>query len=110
MEESEGLAYDDPHSDSNATITGTDSPQGPQLSSSDEPADSPPDTLRGSPPCLPGSPMEHMPPLVSAATDMVEVHAPEAELETLVWPLPEHGSYITLDFCDKTHAICIKCR
>ena len=40
MEESEGLAYDDHHSDSDATVMGADGPQGPQLSSCDEPADS----------------------------------------------------------------------
>ena len=52
MEESEGLAYDDPHSDSNATIMGVDSLQGPQLSSHDEPADSPPNTIMGFGPSL----------------------------------------------------------
>ena len=32
MEEAEGLAYDDPQSDSNATVTGADGLQGPGLS------------------------------------------------------------------------------
>ena len=85
MEESEGLAYDDPHSGSDATITGVDIPPGPQLSPHDESADSPPNTLRGSAPCSPGLPMEHMPPLVPAVTgtDTVEVHVPEVELDDL---------------------------
>ena len=47
MEELEGLAYDDSHSDSNATIMGADGPQGPQLPLHDEPADSLPNTLWG---------------------------------------------------------------
>ena len=85
MEESEGLAYDDPHSNSDATITGADSPKGPQLSSCDEPADSLPNTPRGSASHSPGSPMEHMPPLVPAvaSVDMVIVHVTEAELDDL---------------------------
>ena len=40
MEELEGLAYDNPHSGSDATITGADSLPGPQLSLRDESADS----------------------------------------------------------------------
>ena len=86
MEESEGLAYDDPRSSS---VTGADSPPGPQLSSRDESANSPPNTLRGSAPRSPGSPMEQMPPLVPAVTtpasgvDTVEVHIPQAELDYL---------------------------
>ena len=82
MEESEGLAYDDPHSNSDATITGADGPQGPQLSSCDEPADSSPNTLRGLAPHSPGLPMEQMLPLLPAATmlvsgmDTIEVHYP----------------------------------
>ena len=85
MEESEGLAYNDPHSDSDATIIGVDGLQGPQLSSCDEPADSPPNILRGSASCLLGSPMEHMPPLVPTVTgvDTVEVHVTEVELDDL---------------------------
>ena len=85
MEESEGLAYDDPHSDSDATITGVDGSQGPELSSHDKPADSPPNTLRSLAPCSPGLPMEHMPLLVPAVTsvDTVEVHVTEEELDDL---------------------------
>ena len=89
MEESEGLAYDDPHSGSDATITGVDSLPGPQLSSRDKSADSPPNTLRGLAPGSPGSPMEQMPLLVPAVAtpasgvDMVEVHVPQAELDDL---------------------------
>ena len=89
MEELEGLAYNDPCSSSNATVTGVDSPPGPQLSSCDEPADSPPNTLRGLAPHSLGLPMEQMPLLVPIATmlasgvNMVELHVPEAELDDL---------------------------
>ena len=85
MEELEGLAYNDPRSDSDATITGVDGPQGSQLSSHDEPADSPPNTPWGLAPHLPGLPMEHMPPLMPAVTsvDTVEVHVTEVELDDL---------------------------
>ena len=89
MEESEGLAYDDPHSSSNATVTGADSPPGPQLSSHDESVNSPPNTLRGSAPHSLGSPMEQMMPLVPAVAmlasgmDTVEVHIPQVELDDL---------------------------
>ena len=38
MEGSEGLAYDDPWSDSDATVMGADGPQGPALSLHDEAA------------------------------------------------------------------------
>ena len=68
---------------------GVDGLQGPQLSSHDEPADSPPNTPRGSAPHSLGSPIEQMPPLVPTATmpvsgmDTVEVHVPEAELDDL---------------------------
>ena len=62
MEELEGLAYDDPHSGSDATIMGLDSPPGPQLSLCDESANSPPNTLRGFVPCSLASPMEQMLP------------------------------------------------
>ena len=85
MEESEGLAYNDPHSDSDATITGVDGLQGPQLSSCDEPADSPPNTPWGLAPHSPGSPMDHMPLLMPtiAVVDTFEVHVTEAELDGL---------------------------
>ena len=85
MEEAEGLAYDDPRSDSDATVTGVDGSQGPELSLHDEHADSPPNTSRSSAPCMPGSPMEHM--LLLEATvpsgDVVEVHVDEEELNDL---------------------------
>ena len=57
MEESEGLAYDDPHCSSDATIMGVDSPPGPPLSSRDKSADSPPNTPGGLACHLLGSPM-----------------------------------------------------
>ena len=84
MEESEGLAYNDPHSDYNTTVMGADGLEGPQLSC-DEPTDSPPNTLRGLASCSLGSPMEHMPLLVPTVTsvDMVEVHVTEVELDDL---------------------------
>ena len=37
MEEAEGLAYDDPRSDSDATVIEADGSQGPELSLYDEP-------------------------------------------------------------------------
>ena len=89
MEESEGLAYDDPHSSSDATIMGVDSLPGSQLSSHDESANSPHNTLRGMAPHSPGSPMEQMPPLVPSATtptsgvDVVKVHVLQVELDNL---------------------------
>ena len=63
MEEAKGLAYDDPWSDSDATIMGADSSEGPALSSYDESAGSLPNTPRSSAPHSLGSPMEHMLPL-----------------------------------------------
>ena len=83
--ELEGLAYDDPHSDSDATVVGADGLQGPELSLCDEPADSPPNTLRSLAPHSLGLPMEHMPPLVPAvaSVDTVEVHVTEEELDNL---------------------------
>ena len=89
MEELEGLAYDDPHSSSDATITGADSLSVPPLSSHEESGNSPPTTVRGSAPCAPGLPMEQMPPLVPAVAmpasgaDTVEVHMPQSELDNL---------------------------
>ena len=86
MEESEGLAYDDPLSSSNATITGVDSPPVPPLSSHDESGNSPPTTWRVSAPHSPGLPMEQMLPLVPAVamlasgTDTVEVHILQSNL------------------------------
>ena len=85
MEESEGLAYDDPRSNSDATVTRADGLQGPQLSLHDEPADSLPNTPRGSASHSLGSAMEHMLLLVPAvaSVDMVEVHVTEVELDDL---------------------------
>ena len=89
MEELEGLAYDDPRSSSNATVTGVDSLPGPPLSSRDESANSPPNTSRGSAPRLLASSMEQMPPLVPAVAtpasgmDTVEVHIPQSKLDNL---------------------------
>ena len=89
MEESEGLAYDDPRSSSDATVMGVDSLPRPQLSSRDESANSPPNTSRASAPRSPGSPMEQMPLLVpkvatpASGMDTVVVHMPQAELDDL---------------------------
>ena len=80
-----GLAYGDPRSDSNAMVMGADGLQGPELSLHDEPTDSPPNSPRTLAPHLPGSPMEHMPPLepIVAGMDAVEVHIDEEELNDL---------------------------
>ena len=89
MEELEGLAYDDPRSSSDATVTGADSPSVPPVSSHDESGNSLPTTLRGSAPHSPGSPMEQMPLLVpvvatpASGVDTVEVHIPQSELDNL---------------------------
>ena len=85
MEESEGLAYDDPRSGSDATIMGADSPPRPQFYVHDESADSLPNTSRGLAPRLPGLHMEQMPLLVPTVTsrDIVEVHVPKVELDNL---------------------------
>ena len=89
MEESVGLAYDDPHYSSDTTVIGVDSPLVPPLSSHDESGGSPPTRSRGSTPCSLRSPMEEMPPLVPAvatpASGMatVEVHVPQSELDNL---------------------------
>ena len=68
MEESEGLAYDNPRSSSDATVMETDSPPVPPSSSCDKSGNSPPTTLRGSASHSLGLPMEQMPPLVLAVT------------------------------------------
>ena len=85
MEEAEGLAYDDPQSDYDATVMGADSSQGPQLSLHYGPTDSLPNTPRSSAPHLPGSPMEHLLLLEPAVMDgdTVEVHVDEEELADL---------------------------
>ena len=84
MEEAEGLAYDDPQSDSSATVMGADGLQGPGLSLCYEAADSLPNTPRSLAPCMLGSPMEHMPLLEATVTDRcaVKVHVDE-ELNNL---------------------------
>ena len=88
MEESEGLAYDDPPLQLRCYCHGADSPPVPPLSSRDESGNSPATTLRGSAPCSLGSPLEQMPPLVPAVTtqasgvDTVEVHAPSQSWTT----------------------------
>ena len=85
MEEAEGLAYDDLRSDSDAMVTGVDGSQGPELSLHDVATHSPPHTLRSSAPCMPGSPMEHMPLLEAAVAgiDAVKVHVDEEKLNNL---------------------------
>ena len=85
MEGSEGLAYDDPWSDSDTTVTEVDSPQGPALSLHGQATDPPPHTLRHAAPSMPGLPMDHMPPLevAFAHEDTMEVHVDEAELDNL---------------------------
>ena len=89
MEESEGLAYDDPHSISDATIMGVDSPPVPPLSSHDESGNSSPTTLRGLALRSLRLPMEQMLLLVPTVTtldfgtDTVEVHIPQLELDNL---------------------------
>ena len=69
MEGSQGLAYDDPQSDSDATMTGAECPWGT--------ASSPP-TWGPVIACMPGSPMDRLPPM-----EAMEVHMNEAELEDL---------------------------
>ena len=76
MEGLEGLAYDNPWSDSNAMVMGADCPWGPALS---------PHTPRCAAPHMPGLPMDHLPPLEVAITgrDAMEVHVDESELDNL---------------------------
>ena len=77
MEGSEGLAYNDPHLDSNATMMGVEGLQGPALS---------PHTLRCMASHMLGSPLEHMLPLEGqwiTHRGTVEVHVDEAELDNL---------------------------
>ena len=85
MEEAEGLAYDDPQSDSNAMVMGVDGSQGPALSLHDESTNSPPHTPRSVAPHMPGSPMDHMLLLEAAVTsgDVIKVHVNEAERDNL---------------------------
>ena len=91
MEGSEVLAFDDPHSGSDTTIMGVDSPSVPLFSPHDESGDSLATRLRGSAPHSPELPMEvgGMLPLVPMVTtpasgaDTVEVHVPQSELDNL---------------------------
>ena len=109
MEESVGLAYDDPCSSSDTTVTGVDSPSVPPLSSCDESGGSPPTRLRGSTPCLLGSPMEEMLPLVPAVampasgTDTVEVHISQSELDNLQSGGPHLGLTWMCQNCSQRH-------
>ena len=72
MEGSEGLAYDDPRSDSDATVTGADCPWGPVLL---------PHTPSHATQHTPGSPMDRMPPMEAAIA--MEVHVNESKLDDL---------------------------
>ena len=85
MEESKGLAYNDPWSDFNATVMGADGSQGPELCSCDKPADSPPNIPRSLAPHSLGLPMEHMLLLVPTVTgvDTAKIHVTEEELDDL---------------------------
>ena len=91
MEESEGLAFDDPHSDSDTTITRVHSTAVPLSSPHDELGDSPPTRSRGSAPHTQGSLMEAegMPLLMARAAtlasgaDAMEVHVSQSELDSL---------------------------
>ena len=91
MEESEGLAFDNPCSGSDTTITGADSPSVPPSSPCDKSGDSPLTMSRGSAPHSQESPMEagKMLPLTAMVTtpassvDAVEVHVSQSELDNL---------------------------
>ena len=88
VEESEGLAFDDPlldSTDSMATVMGADDSQGPALSLCDEAINCPPHTPRSVTPHMPGSPMDQMLPLDMAITsrDAIKVNADETELDNL---------------------------
>ena len=91
MEESAGLAYDDPCSCPDTAITGVDSPLVPPLPLGDKSGGSLPSRSRGSAPHSLGSPMEAremllLVPTVTMLTpgvDTVEVHVPQLELDNL---------------------------
>ena len=76
MEGSEGLAYDDLQSDSNAMVMGVDCPWGPALS---------PHTPRHVASHMPGLPMDHLPPLEAAivSADAMVVHVEESKLDNI---------------------------
>ena len=91
MVESEGLAFDDPHSGSDTAVTGVDSLSAPPSSPCDKSGDSPSTMSRGSAPLLQESPMEagRMLPLTAVVTmlassaNAVEVHVSQSELDNL---------------------------
>ena len=91
MEESESLAFDNPCSGSDTTVTGVDSPSAPLSSLCYKSGDSPPTMSRGSAPCSQKSPIEagEMPLLTATVTmptssaDAVEVHVSQSELDNL---------------------------
>ena len=72
MEGLQGLAYDDPQSDSNATVMGVDCPWGPA---------SLPHTWSPVTPHMLGSPMDRLPPMEAAIT--MEVHVTKFDLDDL---------------------------
>ena len=71
--------------DSDAMVMGEDNLHGPALSLCDEATKPLPHTLRCVAPHMPGSPIDHMPPVEAAITsrDAIEVHVDEAELDNL---------------------------
>ena len=91
MEESEGLAFDNPRSGSDTTVMRADSPSVPQFSPRDKLVESPPTRLRGSAPHSPRLSMEAggMPPLMptvataASGADTVEVHVPQSKLDNM---------------------------
>ena len=85
MEEAKRLAYDDPRSDSDASVMRVDGLQGPELSLHGEATDSLPNTPRSLAPHMLGLPMVHMLLLEAtvASGDTVKVHINEEELKNL---------------------------
>ena len=85
----EGLAFDDPCSGSDTTVTGANSPSVSPFSPHDELGDSPPTRSRGSAPHSQGSPMEAggmlllmaMVAMLASGVDAVEVHVSQSELD-----------------------------
>ena len=91
IEESEGLAFDEPRSGSDTTVTEANSPSAPLFSSHDESGDSPPTRSRGSAPHSQGSPMQAgemlllmaMVATLASGVDAEEVHVSQSELDNL---------------------------
>ena len=91
MEESEGLAFDNPHSGSDTTITRMYSLSAPLSSPRDESGDSPPTMSWGSAPHSQESPTEagkmSLPTAAvttpASSADAVEVHVSQSELDNL---------------------------